>query len=266
MSWKGPALRQFKLWRSWRPERLDVHATQGAGSTRECKSASEFRRKCSLLTNFFRRCFRLVLDLGLHLDPYPLVEKGLMSREDAHVRLLAFWGCYVFDKGWAAYLGRTGESISKHVAVSSTDSFARQTPYEAISSLLRSQRLLPMKIGSGFPTGLAARSLQEESCIARLSKYVSPQQRLSPSRFCCGLTLLCSLKVHCFLDLWALFGKIMEHMQVDYLLNQSQPCLRCRRAATSRRNLCLAQLGSRLQKGYLESYNLGWRSSLTKLG
>lgn len=41
---------------------------------------------------------RLSFDLGLHLDMTPYVIKGLMSAEEAEVRKITFWGCFVVDQ------------------------------------------------------------------------------------------------------------------------------------------------------------------------
>ncbi|CDK26333.1 unnamed protein product [Kuraishia capsulata CBS 1993] len=50
--------------------------------------------------------FRMAVDLGLHLDSAKLKESGLVSEEEIAVRNATFWGCYLFDQGWSAYLGR----------------------------------------------------------------------------------------------------------------------------------------------------------------
>lgn len=50
--------------------------------------------------------FRMALDLGLHLRCDDLVRSGRILQEEADARVTTFWGCYLFDKGWSAYLGR----------------------------------------------------------------------------------------------------------------------------------------------------------------
>lgn len=40
----------------------------------------------------------MALDLGLHLSCEELVKSGRMSQEEADVRVITFWGCYLFDK------------------------------------------------------------------------------------------------------------------------------------------------------------------------
>ncbi len=52
----------------------------------------------------------MAVDLGLHLSCDELVNNGRMSEEEADSRVITFWGCYLFDKGWSAYLRRP-ESI-----------------------------------------------------------------------------------------------------------------------------------------------------------
>lgn len=54
------------------------------------------------------RAGRLVLDLGLHLDPSPLIEQGFLSPFDGYVRRVTFWGVWTVDKEFGAVLGRPG--------------------------------------------------------------------------------------------------------------------------------------------------------------
>ena len=79
--------------------------------------------------------FRMAVDLGLHLRCDDLVRNGRMSQEEADARVTTFWGCYLFDKGWSAYLGRP-ESISAHLVertprptLKAEEEFAFWTPY-----------------------------------------------------------------------------------------------------------------------------------------
>lgn len=69
--------------------------------------------------------FRMALDLGLHLRCDDLVSKGWISQEEADARVITFWGCYLFDKGWSAYLGRP-ESMPAHLV--------ERTPRPAVKS------------------------------------------------------------------------------------------------------------------------------------
>ena len=41
---------------------------------------------------------RLALDLGLHLDMTPYVQRGDLSAFEADVRRVAFWGSYATDQ------------------------------------------------------------------------------------------------------------------------------------------------------------------------
>ena len=79
--------------------------------------------------------FRMALDLGLHLRCDELVKNGRISQEEADARVTTFWGCYLFDKGWSAYLGRP-ESMPAHLvertprpALKAEEEFAFWTPY-----------------------------------------------------------------------------------------------------------------------------------------
>ena len=41
---------------------------------------------------------RLTLDLGLHLEMAPYVEKGIIPHQDAEVRRMVFWGVYLNEQ------------------------------------------------------------------------------------------------------------------------------------------------------------------------
>ena len=47
-------------------------------------------------------CFRLVFDVGLHVDPASL----LLSEREAQIRHMVLWACILNDKYWSLYLGR----------------------------------------------------------------------------------------------------------------------------------------------------------------
>ncbi|KAF2143527.1 uncharacterized protein K452DRAFT_159067 [Aplosporella prunicola CBS 121167] len=49
---------------------------------------------------------RMALSLGLHLDCGRCVAEGLLSAEQAEVRCVAWWGCYLLDKQLNIGLGR----------------------------------------------------------------------------------------------------------------------------------------------------------------
>ncbi|OIW32929.1 hypothetical protein CONLIGDRAFT_590068 [Coniochaeta ligniaria NRRL 30616] len=50
--------------------------------------------------------FRMAVDLGIHLNSRELHNLGYLSAEAVEERELTFWGSFVADKGWTAYLGR----------------------------------------------------------------------------------------------------------------------------------------------------------------
>lgn len=43
-------------------------------------------------------CVRMAINLGMHLDCSPCVSEGTLSAEEAEVRNVTWWGCYVLDK------------------------------------------------------------------------------------------------------------------------------------------------------------------------
>lgn len=49
---------------------------------------------------------RMALSLGLHLDCSQCVDEGIMTAEEAEVRSVTWWGCYVLDKLFNIGLGR----------------------------------------------------------------------------------------------------------------------------------------------------------------
>ncbi|EKG20647.1 Transcription factor fungi [Macrophomina phaseolina MS6] len=48
---------------------------------------------------------RMALSLGLHLDCSQCVEQGLLTAEEAEVRSVTWWGCYVLDKTLQHWFG-----------------------------------------------------------------------------------------------------------------------------------------------------------------
>ncbi|CCF38599.1 hypothetical protein CH063_09651 [Colletotrichum higginsianum] len=51
-------------------------------------------------------CVRMAINLGMHLDCSPCVSEGTLSAEEAEVRNVTWWGCYVLDKLFNIGLGR----------------------------------------------------------------------------------------------------------------------------------------------------------------
>ncbi|KAK3077079.1 hypothetical protein LTS18_011258 [Coniosporium uncinatum] len=50
--------------------------------------------------------FRMIIDLGLHIDSAELVRRGKLSVQDLECRRRVFWGAYIYDKIHSMYLGR----------------------------------------------------------------------------------------------------------------------------------------------------------------
>ncbi|OKL62053.1 hypothetical protein UA08_02149 [Talaromyces atroroseus] len=51
---------------------------------------------------------RIAYNLGLNLDCTPWLNKNLISEEEAEIRKIAWWGCYLLDKLFNIGLGRPG--------------------------------------------------------------------------------------------------------------------------------------------------------------
>lgn len=49
---------------------------------------------------------RMAVDLGYQLNCDEWVAKNLISAEEAHMRKVTFWGCFVLDRLWSIYMGR----------------------------------------------------------------------------------------------------------------------------------------------------------------
>jgi len=93
------------------------------------------RREVGLRWLYSGMSFRMALDLGLHSSCDGLVKNGGISQEEADARVITFWGCYLFGKGWSAYLGRP-ESIPAHLientprpSLNAEEEIALWTPY-----------------------------------------------------------------------------------------------------------------------------------------
>ncbi|RAK98063.1 Zn(II)2Cys6 transcription factor [Aspergillus ibericus CBS 121593] len=76
---------------------------------------------------------RLTLDLGLHLEMAPYVEKGIIPHQDAEVRRVVFWAVYLNEQFWGFYLGRSAQSRMDIVTVrkpaAAPASFTSWKPY-----------------------------------------------------------------------------------------------------------------------------------------
>ncbi|EXJ73598.1 uncharacterized protein A1O5_03360 [Cladophialophora psammophila CBS 110553] len=60
---------------------------------------------------------RLAVDLGLHLDPEPYVQAGLISCEEGMIRKIIWSGVFVHDRMWSLYVGRPVALDDKHITV-----------------------------------------------------------------------------------------------------------------------------------------------------
>lgn len=40
----------------------------------------------------------MAYNLGLHIDPHLWVSSGFMASEEAELRSIAWWGCYMIEK------------------------------------------------------------------------------------------------------------------------------------------------------------------------
>lgn len=49
---------------------------------------------------------RMCVDLGYQLKCDTWIEKNVISAEEAHMRKVTFWGCFLFDRLWSLYMGR----------------------------------------------------------------------------------------------------------------------------------------------------------------
>ncbi|RAH47305.1 Zn(II)2Cys6 transcription factor [Aspergillus brunneoviolaceus CBS 621.78] len=58
---------------------------------------------------------RMAYTLGLHTDPRPWVESGRLPAEDAEIRSVAWWGCYMIEKLYSLALGRPSACIERDI-------------------------------------------------------------------------------------------------------------------------------------------------------
>lgn len=49
---------------------------------------------------------RMAVDMGYHINCDSWVKKNIITAEEAHMRKITFWGCFVFDRLWSFYMGR----------------------------------------------------------------------------------------------------------------------------------------------------------------
>lgn len=59
---------------------------------------------------------RMAYNLGLHVDPSKWVESGHLTEEDASIRSIAWWGCYMVEKYFErVYTGLAAETNAVQV-------------------------------------------------------------------------------------------------------------------------------------------------------
>ena len=66
--------------------------------------------------------FRMACDMGLNLDGGPLASPHHGPGEE-DVRLVTFWGCFLFDKCWSNYLGRLPQLPTSNTTTPKYDVF-----------------------------------------------------------------------------------------------------------------------------------------------
>ncbi|OJJ69773.1 hypothetical protein ASPBRDRAFT_130059 [Aspergillus brasiliensis CBS 101740] len=86
---------------------------------------------------------RLTLDLGLHLEMGPYVEKGIIPHQDAEVRRMVFWGVYLNEQFWGFYLGRSAQCRMDAVTV--------RKPMSPSPLPTLSWKPYPDRLGTSFP-------------------------------------------------------------------------------------------------------------------
>ncbi|OJZ85522.1 hypothetical protein ASPFODRAFT_82537 [Aspergillus luchuensis CBS 106.47] len=86
---------------------------------------------------------RLTLDLGLHLEMGPYVEKGIIPHQDAELRRMVFWGVYLNEQFWGFYLGRSAQCRMDAVTV--------REPMSPSPFPTSTWKPYPDQVGSNFP-------------------------------------------------------------------------------------------------------------------
>ncbi|ODV89698.1 hypothetical protein CANCADRAFT_4322 [Tortispora caseinolytica NRRL Y-17796] len=68
--------------------------------------------------------FRLVTDLGYHMNARKWLKSGILSAEEAFCRQTTFWGLYIQDGLWACYLGRPGSLNMRDISQQMPDPYS----------------------------------------------------------------------------------------------------------------------------------------------
>lgn len=99
--------------------------------------------------------FRMIVDLGLHIDCAELLECGKLSAEDLECRRRVFWGAFVFDKIHSMYQGRpvTLEERDMRVPVEFLDDYEELELWTPVEHLNEAGSIdYPMPQHPGAPT------------------------------------------------------------------------------------------------------------------
>ncbi|KAJ5113839.1 fungal-specific transcription factor domain-containing protein [Penicillium angulare] len=60
---------------------------------------------------------RMAYNLGLHVDPQSCVASGTLSPEEAELRSIAWWGCYMIEKLFTVGIGRPSIILERDIQV-----------------------------------------------------------------------------------------------------------------------------------------------------
>jgi hypothetical protein len=98
--------------------------------------------------------FRMIVDLGLHIDGADLVKQQRISIEDLEIRRRVFWGAFVFDKIHSMYQGRpvTLQERDMQVPVEFLDDFEELELWVPLENLNYINSQYPLPKHPGGPT------------------------------------------------------------------------------------------------------------------
>ncbi|KAF4837627.1 ATP-dependent DNA helicase PIF1 [Colletotrichum siamense] len=85
-------------------------------------------------------CVRMAMNLGMHLDCSSCLSEGTLSAEEAEVRNVTWWGCYVLDKLFNIGLGRPSMIQARDVTAElpNTCCVEELEPWQGASNLVNS--------------------------------------------------------------------------------------------------------------------------------
>ena len=98
--------------------------------------------------------FRMIVDLGLHIDAANQVEQGKMSIEDLECRRRVFWGAFIFDKIHSMYQGRppTLQEHDTKVPIEFMDDYEELELWVPMEPLNKASSSYPLPKHPGCPT------------------------------------------------------------------------------------------------------------------